>query len=90
MPQQFAAAGPQKRTFTERAGALALTLLRKPQLPCHNNAVFQDSVLHDFHDWCRTESLSLLDLMTSTEFTWYDLLLVKHCPEWLVRSLSSR
>ncbi len=54
---------------------------------CFNNTVFQDSVLHDFHDWCRSESLSLLDLMTiaPVEFTWYNLFLVKHCPERLVR-----
>jgi hypothetical protein len=54
---------------------------------CHNNTVFQDSVLHDFHDWCRSEGLSLLDLMTiaPVEFTWYNFFLVKHCPERLVR-----
>lgn len=54
---------------------------------CFNNTIFQDSVLHDFHDWCRSESLSLLDLMTiaPVEFTWYNLFLVKHCPERLVR-----
>ena len=54
---------------------------------CFNNTVFQDSVLHDFHDWCRSESLSLLDLMTiaPVEFAWYNLFLVKHCPERLVR-----
>jgi Family of unknown function (DUF6492) len=54
---------------------------------CHNNTIFQDSVLHDFHDWCRSESLSLLDLMTiaPVEFTWYNFFLVKHCPERLVR-----
>jgi hypothetical protein len=54
---------------------------------CFNNTVFQDSVLHDFHDWCRSEGLSLLDLMTiaPVEFTWYNLFLVKHCPERLVR-----
>ena len=54
---------------------------------CHNNTVFQDSVLHDFHDWCRSENLSLLDLMTiaPVEFTWYNFFLVKQCPERLVR-----
>ena len=54
---------------------------------CFNNAIFQDSVLHDFHDWCRSESLSLLDLMAiaPVEFTWYNLFLVKHCPERLVK-----
>jgi hypothetical protein len=54
---------------------------------CHNNTVLQDSVLHYFHDWCRSESLSLLDLMTiaPVEFTWYNFFLVKHCPERLVR-----
>jgi len=53
---------------------------------CHNNTVFQDSVLRDFHDWCRSESLSLLDLMTiaPVEFTWYNFFLVRHCPERLV------
>jgi hypothetical protein len=54
---------------------------------CHNNTVFQDSVLHDFHDWCRSEGLSLLDLMmiAPLEFSWYNFFLVKHCPERLVR-----
>ena len=54
---------------------------------CFNNTVFQDSVLRDFHDWCRSESLSLLDLMTiaPVEFAWYNLFLVKHCPERLVK-----
>jgi hypothetical protein len=54
---------------------------------CHTNTVFQDSVLQDFHDWCRSEDLSLFDLMTIAlvEFTWYNLFLVKHCPERLVR-----
>jgi hypothetical protein len=54
---------------------------------CHNNTVFQDSVLHSFHDWCRSEGLSLLDLMTiaPVEFTWYNFFLVKHCPDRLVR-----
>jgi Family of unknown function (DUF6492) len=54
---------------------------------CHNNTVFQDSVLRDFHDWCRSESLSLLDLMiiAPVEFAWYNFFLVKHCPERLVR-----
>ena len=53
----------------------------------YNKTVFQDPVLHDFHDWCRSESLSLLDLMTiaPVEFAWYNLFLVKHCPERLVR-----
>jgi hypothetical protein len=45
-------------------------------------------VLHDFfHDWRRSESLSLRDPITiaPVEFTWYSLFLVKHCPERLVR-----
>jgi len=54
---------------------------------CHNNTIFQDSVLHDLHGWCRSENLSLLDLMTiaPVEFTWYNFFLVAHCPERLVR-----
>jgi Family of unknown function (DUF6492) len=54
---------------------------------CHNNTVFQDSVLREFHDWCLSEGLSLLDLMAIAplEFTWYNLFLIKHCPERLVR-----
>lgn len=54
---------------------------------CHNNTVFQDSVLRDFHDWCRSESLSLLDLMTiaPVEFAWYNLFLVRYRPDRLVR-----
>jgi Family of unknown function (DUF6492) len=54
---------------------------------CHNNTVLQDSVLHEFHDWCRSEGLSLLDLMAiaPVEFTWYNFFLVQHCPERLVR-----
>ena len=53
---------------------------------CHNNTVFQDSVLNDFHDWYRSEGLSLLDLMAiaPVEFTWYNFFLIKHCPEQLV------
>jgi hypothetical protein len=44
-------------------------------------------VSHDFHDWCRSESLSLLDLIiiAPVEFTWYDFFFVKDCPERLVR-----
>lgn len=55
---------------------------------CHNNTVFQGSVLHDFHEWCRSEGLSLLDLMAiaPVEFTWYNFFLVKHCPERLMRT----
>jgi hypothetical protein len=54
---------------------------------CFNNTVFQASVLRDFHDWCGSESLSLLDLMTiaPVEFAWYNLFLAKHCSERLVR-----
>jgi hypothetical protein len=54
---------------------------------CHNNTVFQDSVLHDFHDWRRSEGLSLLDLMrfAPLEFSWYNFFLVKHRPDRLVR-----
>lgn len=57
------------------------------QATCHNNTVFQNSVLHDLHDWCFSEGLSLLDLMTiaPVEFTWYNFFLAKHCPERLVR-----
>jgi hypothetical protein len=55
---------------------------------CFSNTVFQDSVLQEFHDWRRSENLSLLDLMTiaPVEFTWYNLFLVKHCPERLVKA----
>ncbi len=44
-------------------------------------------MLYDFHDWCCSDSLSLLTLMTiaPVEFTWYNLFLVKHYPEQLVR-----
>jgi Family of unknown function (DUF6492) len=68
--------------IADRLGVPALS-----RATCHNSAVFQDSVLHDFHDWCRSESLSLLDLITiaPVEFTWYNFFLVKHCPERLVR-----
>ncbi len=54
---------------------------------CFNNTVFQDSVLHDFRDWCCSEGLSVLDLMTiaPVEFAWYNFFLVNHCPERLVR-----
>jgi hypothetical protein len=54
---------------------------------CNGNAILQDSVLHEFHDWCQSEGLSLLDLMdiAPIEFTWYNFFLVKHCPERLVR-----
>lgn len=54
---------------------------------CHGNAILQDSVLHEFHDWYRSEGLSMLDLMNIApiEFTWYSLFLVKHCPQRLVR-----
>jgi hypothetical protein len=57
------------------------------RITCHNNTVFQDSVLHDFHDWCRSEGLSLLDLMAiaPVEFTWYNFFLIKYCRERLVR-----
>jgi hypothetical protein len=53
----------------------------------HNNTILQDSVLHEFHDWCRSEGLSLLDLMTiaPVEFTWYNFFLVTQFPERLVR-----
>jgi hypothetical protein len=55
---------------------------------CHNNTVFQDLVLRDFHDWCDSEGLSLLDLMAiaPVEFTWYNFFLVTHHPERLVRT----
>jgi hypothetical protein len=54
---------------------------------CLNNAVFQDSVRHDFRDWCCSESLCLVDLITiaPVEFNWYSLFLVKHGPKRLVR-----
>jgi hypothetical protein len=54
---------------------------------CHNNTVFQDSVLNEFHDWRRSEGLSLLDLMAIAplEFTWYNFFLIRNCPERLVR-----
>jgi hypothetical protein len=69
--------------IADRLGVPALS-----RATCHNSAVFQDSVLHEFHDWCRSEGLSLLDLMTiaPVEFTWYNLFLVRHCPERLVRT----
>jgi hypothetical protein len=79
----FAETRPMKiDLIADRLGVPALS-----RATCHNNAVFQDSVLHDFHDWCRSEGLSLLDLMTiaPVEFTWYNFFLVKHCPERLVR-----
>jgi hypothetical protein len=68
--------------IADRLGVPALS-----RATCHNNAVFQDSVLRDFHDWRRSEGLSLLDLMSiaPVEFTWYNLFLVKHCPDRLVR-----
>jgi hypothetical protein len=68
--------------IADRLGVPALS-----RATCHNSTVFQDSVLRDFHDWCRSEGLSLLDLMTiaPVEFTWYNLFLVRHCPERLVR-----
>jgi len=68
--------------IADRLGVPALS-----RATCHNSTVFQDSVLRDFHDWCRAESLSLLDLMTiaPVEFSWYNLFLVTHCPERLVR-----
>jgi len=69
--------------IADRLGVPALS-----RTTCHNNTVFQDSVLHNFHDWCRSEGLSLLDLMAiaPVEFTWYNFFLVKHCPERLVRT----
>ena len=68
--------------IADRLGVPALS-----RATCHNNTVFQDSVLRDFHDWCRSEHLSLLDLMTiaPVEFSWYNLFLVQRCPERLVR-----
>lgn len=68
--------------IADRLGAPALS-----RATCHNNTVFQDSVLRDLHDWCRSESLSLVDLMiiAPVEFTWYNFFLVKHCPERLIR-----
>lgn len=58
------------------------------RITCHNNTVFQESVLRDFHDWCGAENLSLLALMdiAPVEFSWYNLFLIKHCPERLVRT----
>jgi hypothetical protein len=58
------------------------------RITCHNNTVFQDQVLRDFHDWRLSEGLSLLDLMeiSPVEFSWYNLFLVKHHPELLVRT----
>jgi hypothetical protein len=54
---------------------------------CHNNTVFQQSVLSDFHEWCRAEDLTLLDLMTIApiEFSWYNFFLLRHCSNRLVR-----
>jgi Family of unknown function (DUF6492) len=70
------------RLIADRLGVPALS-----RTTCHNNTVFQDSVLHNFHDWCHSEGLSLLDLMAiaPVEYTWYNFFLVKHCPERLVR-----
>jgi hypothetical protein len=79
----FAEARAKKiNLIADRFGVPALS-----RATCHNNTVFQDSVLHGFHDWCLSEGLSLLDLMTiaPVEFTWYNFFLVKHCPERLVR-----
>jgi hypothetical protein len=54
---------------------------------CHNNTVFQDSVLQEFHAWHHSEGLSLLDLMVIAplEFTWYNFFLARHCPERLIK-----
>ena len=80
----FAERRPRKiELIAERLGVPPLS-----RATCHNNTVFQDSVLNDLHDWCRAEGLSLLDLMmiAPIEFTWYNFFLVKHCPERLVRT----
>src|ERR1700733_8048887 len=68
--------------IADRLGVPALS-----RATCHNNTIFQDSVLHDFHDWCHSEGLSVIDLMTISpiEYTWYNYFLIKHCPERLVR-----
>jgi hypothetical protein len=68
--------------IADRLGVPALS-----RVTCHNSAVFQDPVLRDFRDWCRAEGLSLLDLMTiaPVEFAWYNLFLIKHRPDRLVR-----
>jgi len=68
--------------IAERLGASTLS-----RATCHNNTVFQDSVLREFHDWCAAEGLSLLDLMNiaPVEFTWYNFFLAKYCPERLIR-----
>jgi Family of unknown function (DUF6492) len=64
-----------------------LDLPERARATCHNNTVFQGSVLREFHDWRHSEGLSLLDLMdiAPIEFTWYNFFLAKHCPERLVR-----
>jgi hypothetical protein len=87
------AADPAWASFAEgRAKKFALIAdrLDVPTLSpttCFNNTIFQDSVLRDFHNWRCSEGLSLLDLMiiAPVEFTWYNLFLIKHCPERLVK-----
>ena len=68
--------------IADRLGVPALS-----RATCHNNTIFQASVLRDFHDWCHSEGLSVIDLMTISpiEYTWYNYFLIKHCPERLVR-----
>ena len=65
----FAARAMKIDLIADRSGVPTLS-----RATCHNETVFQDPVLHDFHDWCRSESLSLLDLMSiaPVEFTWYN------------------
>jgi hypothetical protein len=86
-------ADPAYAPFAERRpmkiGLIADRLGVPPasRVTCHNNTVFQDLVLREFHDWCGAEKLSLLDLMdiAPLEFTWYNLFIAKHYPERIVR-----